>query len=268
MIEPSPLNPTTHGPLIDKILRGARHYVDQLLSRPHSEVSHQLVDLRNRDFFITGGAICQLAFDMNWESDIDVFVPCFEQEEEHREDICISSERSSVEGEYEVLMEYEVDVIFKNTHHIQRVLRRFDISLCQIGLLFSAQTKSLTVFATPLFLCSLETHLCAVQVADISCEYLPSYGFTKVLEDRFRKHILFYNEHPEELHRKDFVSCKSCLHPLHSIYGSHKLQPDCHYVRWVKRVEKYQARFPDFAFHYYFARAEKSATEKIKKIKL
>jgi hypothetical protein len=242
MLEPAPLHPETHGPLIERILTLVK-------SRGYD------LYFPERERFITGGAICQAAFGLKWESDLDIFMACQGDEVERREKATHSQNKQD---------EQEVDAIYKKIPQgddITSVLRRFDISLCQVGVRIGGPTGSLTqsvpvVVATPLFLCSFHFGFAAVQVSDLSCTYGPNDERLEIA-DKFEKHILFYNYQRGArgigIHHEDFVSCKLCLWELE--YGHYA--PECHYARWVERVKKYQVRFPQFKFRYYSERKGK-----------
>lgn len=66
----------------------------------------------------------------------------------------------------------------------------------------------------------------------------------------FFKHILFGHE---EDHEKDFIECSVCNHVVNR---PGLIDEDCQFFRWVKRVEKYRTRLPDWKVSYYIARKE------------
>ena len=218
--------------------------LDKWMVAPFQLVSSELVSkilkivkerkydqLMKGEYFIAGGAISQIALDMFWESDVDIFIPCQNKDEEKRENKIINN--------------HNCDIITKFVSRPEKVLRRFDISLCQIGVLVTP--NSLTVYTTPLFLCSLFHKIMPVQVADITCDYLYHPNNKQRVENYFKKHILF---HDACNHEDDFMNCVTCR----LIAMNNVVNQNCRLSRWFKRVQKYKDRFPEFKISYYFAR--------------
>jgi hypothetical protein len=191
-------------------------------------------------YFITGGAITQIALEMNWPSDVDIFRACVKKEDEKREKQIINGN--------------DCDIITKCVASPEKVLRRFDISLCQIGVLVTP--NRISVYTTPLFLCSLVHKIMPIQVADITCNYLYTPNNKGNVENYFKKHILFHQGNLNEISDcgDDFLNCKNCRHIAFS--NNLYVSKDSRLTRWFQRVEKYKERFPDFKISYYFARKQ------------
>ena len=196
----------------------------ELVSKILQTVQERKYDkMLTENYFITGGAITQLALDMYWESDVDILITCENKDEERKE-------KRIIDG-------VEYDIIRKHVTSLEKVLRRVDVSLCQIGVLVTP--KDLTVYATPLFLCAIRHKIMPIQVADLSDTYLQVLN-GRYIENAFKKHILFHLEN-------DFINCKDCIRDRYIV-------KDCRMSRWNTRVQKYIERFPDYKVSYYFAR--------------
>jgi hypothetical protein len=244
MVQPVPLNPndTLVSGLVAKILNVVK-------SRGYDTFFHE------RERFITGGAICQIAFEREWNADVDIFMPCMNEEEEKREKVILHSQ--------------EIDAIYKRLDDtglkdvsITSVLRRFDLSICQVGVLISPGCSVVpVVYATPLFQCSLYFGFCAIQVSDITCQYADGYiDPGRWLEDAFKIHLLCHRNFGRPRSLADFVSCEACIwRGQDNIY-----HPDSHYIRWRERVEKYRVRFPESKFHYFCERRERKNLKRLK----
>lgn len=215
--------------------------LDKWIVEPFHLSSHELVPKilkyikeKNYDkvfpetYFITGGAITQIAFNTSWESDVDIFVAQDKKE------------KNEEKREKKIINGIEYDFITKNVSSPEKVLRRFDISLCQIGVLVSPSERKLKVYVTPLFLCSYNHKIMPIQVSDISCSYLIDND-TCFVESLFEKHIL----HNKYIYEGDFVDCSVC-----SAYDHGE---NTRYKRWNERVNKYKSRFPEFPTSYYFS---------------
>jgi hypothetical protein len=192
------------------------------------------------NIFITGGQICQLAFEKTWDSDVDVFIASHDER------------RSSYS-----IGDMSIDVVFCDVSSPEKVLRRFDISLCQVGVLIDVAKNNFVVYVTPLFLCSRLYNIFAIQVSDLSCSYAivqrkSGRRIKKHVEDRFMKHTLF---HVLDDDMKDFLECERCRLPLvPPSWNEEIIDKEGHFFRWAKRVAKYQHRFPNFQKQYFVAR--------------
>lgn len=218
ILEPLPVN----GALATKILTDET----RLLCR-------QLVTMLHRPFLVTGGYISQRAFGQYWESDIDVFMTGQDE----------SRTKTTLVGMG------EVDLIVKRVDRVEQVMSHFDISMCQVGIKYDG--RSLMVYATPFFLCSKTFGMAAIQVSDLSCQYLDR---AKQVESMFTKHVLFHEG-------DDFLTCEACTWPISMN------MIDGHYVRWLSRVQKYRKRFPSFNFYYFCARNPTTSNAKRLKVK-
>lgn len=206
--------------------------VKNILSKVRENSWDSLWDLigvsDRRPYFISGGSIAQIAVGDTWESDVDIFMSTMNGKEQQG--------RKKV-GIY--------DLVMRDIDEPQNVLRRFDISICQIGVLVDPN-RSLAVYATPLFLCSLIYRLLVVQVSDLTMSYeiphviINGNPLNTTIDDRFCKHIVMG-------HHEDFVSCIPCRSVV-----DYTVEND-RYTRWIKRVEKYRSRFPDWHLSYHFA---------------
>lgn len=211
-----PMNLSLHGQY--------SYLVDAVVKKVKQSMWNSLWDLMpdERSYFVTGGAIAQIALGLQWDSDVDVFVSAKKGEKNGRRKIGL------------------FDFVTREIDEPQNVMRRFDITICQIGALVSPG-GNITVFATPLFLCSLQHRLLVVQVSDLSMDYNGIFGHQKVLEDRFRKHMVARHVEP------DFVSCPSCN------WVNNQMPENSRIVRWKQRVEKYKERLPSWRLSYHFA---------------
>lgn len=111
---------------------------DRIIESVKSKGYHLVV---KGEHFITGGAIAQIALGMSWDSDVDIFIAAKHE----------SRNKMVVGGvEYDIILKQlgQSETTFGRPEHI---LRRFDIGICQVGVLVGAN-KELLVYVTPLFL--------------------------------------------------------------------------------------------------------------------
>jgi hypothetical protein len=228
--------------------------VRRALNETTESIDHEASDAGKHfsskgNFFITGGQICQIAFNKVWDSDIDVFVASAEE----------GRVSKTIDG-------HPIDIVFCNVSSPEKVLRRFDISLCQIGVLVDYMNDSYEVYVTPLFMCSTMFNVFAIQVSDLSCSYnvawVPGEPAFKNVEDRFFKHLLFHIPEArandvaglQDFYKEDFVECPRCRYPIEGPHIHIVSDQEGHFFRWAARIAKYQARFPNFEKQYFVAR--------------
>lgn len=247
--------------LNDRILNTLRERHPYLYDPSRYECEHPA--LISGPFLLSGGSVAQIATESEWPSDLDIFSPILPSEHLD-EDRYISSVQwhpekrlrsNIVDVDGNALFYFELDWIRKKTDPIQWVLSDFDLSICQVGVLFSPDDQC--VFVTPLFLYSLHNRVLVAQVSDLTARYKEDFNVKPqekvILHEFFEKHCV--------LHLPGrFDQCDSCYFCADNLMehdpdpsgakgiGSDYMGSDQNYVkRWIRRVRKYVKRFPDWS---------------------
>lgn len=207
---------------------------------------------QSRHEFITGGYITQKIYDLNWESDIDIYC------HNGTYDNCCGSHRIK-----------NIDRISSTTLRLEQVIENFDMSIVQQGYLHDKY------YLTPLALYTFHTKDIIICPSNLNIEYrvpeqvlknnhqlhqydgIESYsksGYHTIKRDIWyyiHKHIHYSdNEYrsddddddgdTKDIHTGSFDQCCKCW--KYFCYDSIE--------KWIIRVKKYRNRFPEFTFTY------------------
>jgi hypothetical protein len=182
-----------------------------------------------RTCLLSGGFMAQLATDLEWPYDLDVFTQGTQGQEGPQEDFRLKTK----------LGNHDVDFVQRAEDPLT-VMSGFDLSICQVGIRIERDEFS-QVYCTPLFLYSLHYQRLVWRVTDLAGLYLPTTYFAPhvILSRVYRDHVKYGHDQP--FHR--------CL--LYSCSGAHEVIDGCPMHRWYQRVEKYVARFPDWSMDFF-----------------
>lgn len=160
------------------------------------------------DRFVAGGHIVQKAYNQKWESDVDVWIQSF----------CTDFVRQG-----------NIDLIRK-THYPPRCLAEFDLSCCQIGILYASKHDP-QIYLTPLFLYTYYTKQLIVLLHPYLKLCYPVVN--NMIQQPFSKYFQFHHiwQHSDEFLECGEYRCASVMH-----------KKGTNYSRLVGRISKYKKR--------------------------
>lgn len=195
--------------------------------------NHKIIDnlgfIPQDNTFITGGYITQKIFNLEWESDIDIW---HKDTYDHRIQVQLGDK--TIDNVYTI-------------YDPQLCIADFDLSICQVGILVRDGTKY--YYYTPLFLYSQHTKNIVINIRPIYMNYVQPKA-----DEWYRLDILtLYKFH---LNHKtyEFHNCRHCHDIMDSKYQYDNVQN--YIVRWWSRINKYLQRFDQFYANIIYAPAD------------
>jgi hypothetical protein len=225
--------------IVEHALRGGHIYPWLLYSMSETLLPHHVVRIDNLTssdhVFVTGGAVAQLVYDKQWESDIDVWAT--------HSNVNINLPRSNAvldlitnEGPQPCKMGYHQE--------LHKCLASFDLSVVQQGYYLDTGVG----YCTPLSLYTRHTGIIVVIPDNICVKYTGGFmiNYRVTVWHYIHKHEDecdpdFYGNHEIE-HNGYYHACILCKNCRSSGHISFR--------RWQQRVCKFESRFPDFRWIY------------------
>lgn len=195
--------------------------------------------------FISGGAVCRMVYDKQWDSDVDVWVHCDSEADAGRKALmrvtswCSADDDSQSSSAPTPLKMVQFDVVYHTRPEPERCIENFDLSIVQQGYFQGERNE---VYSTPLALYSRQ-HNHIVALPSRECiEYNDGSGRTRLVD------IWYYIDKHRANHRNDenelvaYHECKQCDDD-----GSSGHEP---FQRWRARMKTYASRFTGFPITY------------------
>lgn len=178
------------------------------------------VDSTGVPMFVTGGAVCQRVYGLEWASDVDLWTT-----ESARALIVLP------EGSF-------IDLVEHKRKEAERCIESFDLSIVQQGY----YEPSKIAYSTPLASYSVQ---CRKIIAIPTRQCIEYTGEQDERGKRIKRevNIWYYIEKHTRLHRAGaYHTCQECEEDPST--GHEPFQP------WRKRMREYTSRFPDFPVIY------------------